>query len=204
MLPHCTEHEKIFCTLQTMSTGYKIKDQEGVYYFMLQVVHWADVFTRQIYRDIVIDGFRYCKDNKGLDIFAFVIMSNHIHLLTKSYRGELSDTVRDFKRHTSKKIVEQILVGRESRREWLLSIFEPAAKQHKRNNKYQFWTHENHPEHIYSNKFIAQKIIYIHENPVRGGIVESPEEYIYSSAKAYAGEDCILDVTVLTLPWIMY
>lgn len=187
-----------------MSTGYKIKDQEGVYYLTLQVVHWADVFTRQIYRDIVIDSLKFCMQNKRLDIFSFVIMSNHIHLLAKSYKGELSDAIRDFKRHTSKKIVEQIIVGRESRKEWLLSIFEFAAKRHKRNNKYQFWTHENHPEHIYSNKFIAQKITYIHENPVRSGIVEKPEEYVYSSAKAYADESCILDITVLTLPWITY
>ncbi|MFW6222598.1 MAG: transposase, partial [Bacteroidota bacterium] len=89
-----------------MSTGYKIKDQEGVYYLTLQVVQWADIFTQQIYRDIVIDSLKFCKENKGLDIFAFVIMSNHIHLLVKSYTGQLSDTIRDLKRHTSKKIVE--------------------------------------------------------------------------------------------------
>ena len=187
-----------------MSTGYKIKDQAGVYYLTLQVVHWTDVFTRQIYRDIVIDSLKFCKENKGLDIFAFVIMSNHVHLLAKSYNGELSNTIRDLKRYTSKKIVEQVIEGRESRREWLLNIFESAAKQHKRNNKYQLWTHENHPENIYSNKFISQKITYIHDNPVTAGLVEKSVEYVYSKAKAYAGESCILDVTVLTLPWITY
>ncbi len=140
-----------------MSTGYKIKDQKGLYYLTLQVVHWADVFTRQIYKDIVVDSLEYSMKNKGLDIFAFVIMSNHVHLSAKSYNGDLSDIIRDFKRHTSKKIVDEIKEGRESRKEWLLNIFEHAAKQHKRNNTYQFWTHENHPEHIYSNKFIAQK-----------------------------------------------
>ncbi|MFP4060314.1 MAG: hypothetical protein ACLFUC_07530, partial [Bacteroidales bacterium] len=57
---------------------------------------------------------------------------------------------------------------------------------------------------IYSNKFIAQKITYIHDNPVRAGLVEKPEEYVYSSAKAYAGDGCVLDVSVLTLPWITY
>ena len=191
-----------------MSAGYKIKDLAGIYYLTLQVVHWTDVFTRQIYRNIVIDSLKFCKENKGLDIFAFAPktfgVSNHIHLLAKSYNGELSNTIRDLKRHTSKKIVEQVIEGRESRREWLLNIFESAAKQHKRNNKYQLWTHENHPENIYSNKFIAQKITYIHDNPVTAGLVEKPEEYIYLSAKAYAGESCILDVTVLTLPWITY
>ncbi|MFW6275754.1 MAG: transposase [bacterium] len=55
------------------------------------------MFTRQIYRDIVVDSLKFCKENKGLDIFAFVIMSNHIHLLAKSYNGELSNTIRDLK-----------------------------------------------------------------------------------------------------------
>jgi viroplasmin and RNaseH domain-containing protein len=46
--------------------------------------------------------------------------------------------------------------------------------KHKRNAEYQFWTHENHAEHIFSNKFMVQKLAYIHNNPVRTGIVEKP------------------------------
>ena len=61
----------------------------------------------------------------------------------------------------------------------MLNLFEFSAKQHKRNEKYQVWTHENHPELIYSDKFILQKINYIHDNPVRAGIVENPEDYLY-------------------------
>ena len=64
----------------------------------------------------------------------------------------------------------------ERRKDWMLNIFEFAAKKHKRNEKFQVWTHENHPELIYSDKFIFQKINYIHDNPVRAGIVENPED----------------------------
>lgn len=127
-----------------MPTGYQIKDQTAVYYLTLQVVHWADIFTRKIYRDIMIDSITYCRSNKGLEIFAFVIMSNHIHMVVRSSSGKLSETIRDFKRHTSKIILETIQSTNESRRDWLLMIFRYAAKKHKRNNTYQFWTHENH------------------------------------------------------------
>jgi hypothetical protein len=84
----------------------------------------------------------------------------------------------------------------ESRSEWMLSEFEFAAKKHKRNEKYQLWTHENHPIILYSKALIQQRINYIHDNPVRSGIVANQEDYLYSSARAYAGMDCMLDVIV--------
>ncbi|MFC0876077.1 hypothetical protein ACE01N_05765 [Saccharicrinis sp. FJH2] len=82
----------------------------------------------------------------------------------------------------------------------MLNIFEFAAKKHKRNSKYQIWTHENHAELIYSNKFIDQKINYIHENPVRAGIVENEEDYLYSSAGILAGKKGALEVELINMP----
>jgi hypothetical protein len=73
-----------------MSTGCKIVDKERVYFLTLSVVNWVDVFSRQIYRDIIIDNLKYCQKNKGLVIFAYVIMSNHIHLLVQSLEEILS------------------------------------------------------------------------------------------------------------------
>lgn len=184
-----------------MSHGYQIKNQSALHYLTIQVVQWVDIFTRHIYRDIVIDSLQYCQQNKGLEIYAYVIMSNHIHLLAKSVNDNLSDIIRDFKRHTSKGIIDAIEKGSESRREWLLMIFRYAAKGHKRNNDYQVWTHENHAEEIFSNDFIEQKIAYIHNNPVRSCIVSKPEEYLYSSARNYAELDNILNVTLAGLRW---
>jgi len=80
----------------------------------------------------------------------------------------------------------------------MLPIFSHAAKKHARNSKYQFWTHENHAEYIYSDKFIRQKLDYIHNNPFRAEIVTNPEEYRYSSAANYAGEIGLLEVEILT------
>ena len=86
-----------------MSTGYKLSEENGCYYLTLQVVGWVDIFTRKVYRDIVIDSLKYCQQNKGLSLFAYVIMSNHIHLLAQSEYGKLSDIIRDFKSFTSKR-----------------------------------------------------------------------------------------------------
>jgi REP element-mobilizing transposase RayT len=183
-----------------MSTGYQIVEQDALHYVTFQIVRWVDLFTRKVYRDIVIDSLKYCQSNKGLEIYAFVIMSNHIHILLRSNIGKLSDTIREFKSFTAKQILLAIDTESESRRDWMLNLFEFAAKQHKRNEKYQIWTHENHAELIYSDKFIIQKISYIHDNPVRAGIVENPEDYLYSSATDFAGKQCILDIVQMIMP----
>jgi len=183
-----------------MSTGYQIVEQDALHYVTFQVVSWVDLFTRKVYRDIVIDSLKYCQSNKGLEIYAFVIMSNHIHLLIRSDIGKLSDTIREFKSFTAKQILLAIDTESESRRDWMLNLFEFAARQHKRNEKYQIWTHENHAELIYSDKFIFQKINYIHDNPVRAGIVENPQDYLYSSARDFADKPCLLDIVPVFVP----
>jgi hypothetical protein len=68
----------------------------------------------------------------------------------------------------------------------------------------QIWTHENHAEHIFSQKFIEQKVHYIHNNPVRSGIVVNPEDYLYSSARNYAGLESIIDVIEIDFKWKTY
>lgn len=128
-------------------------------------------------------------------------MSNHIHLLVKSTTDNLSGTLRDFKSYTSKLILEEIQNSNESRREWMLKLFKDAAFKHKRNSEYQFWTHENHSEHIFSNRFMEQKLEYIHYNPVRAGIVNNPEDYRYSSAIDYADGKGLIPIEKITLRW---
>ena len=91
-----------------MPTGYQINNQEAIYFITVQVVEWADIFTRQRYRDIIIESLQYCRKNKGMEIFAYVIMSNHIHLIVRSKNESLSGTIRDLKKFTSKKITDAI------------------------------------------------------------------------------------------------
>ena len=129
-------------------------------------------------------------------------MSNHVHLVAHSSSGQLSNTLRDFKKYTSKKIIETIEMIPESRRDWMLNQFRFNAPKHKRNSNYQVWTHENHAILLYSNNFIAEKIEYIHNNPVRAKIVQNPEDYLYSSARNYASLSAVLEIEPLVLPVI--
>jgi len=124
-----------------MSQAYKIDKQDAAYFITLQVVHWIDIFSRLQYKDVVADCLNFCSGKKGLEIFAYVIMTNHVHMIVRSERDNLSDILRDFKRHTSRHLVRAILNGPESRREWMLKLFSQEAASHRRNENYQVWTH---------------------------------------------------------------
>jgi REP element-mobilizing transposase RayT len=186
-----------------VSTAYKIIDKEKAYFLTFQIVGWVDIFTRKIYRDIVIDSLIFCQQQKGLNLFAYVIMSNHIHLLAQSEFGDLSGFIRDFKNYTSRKILDYIDNGVESRKEWMNIVFKYHGK-FKHNQINQIWTHENHAELIYSENFIRQKLNYIHENPVRSGIVAKAEDYLYSSARNYADLENLINVIKLDIQWKTY
>ena len=159
------------------------------------VVGWIDVFSRQAYRDIVIDSLKYCQQHKGLHLHAFVFMTNHIHLIASVNEGcSISDFVRDCKKFTAKQIIEDIETNNlESRREWMLHQFKYYATRHSRNEKYQLWEHDNHFIELHSPAFTQQKINYIHDNPVKAGLVYRVEDYVYSSASNYAGIDQLID-----------
>ena len=172
-----------------MPESYVIKDQFASYFLTFQIVGWLDIFTRKCYRDIVVDSFNYCVEQKQLQVHAWVIMSNHVHCIVTSKNGLLSDTIRDLKRHTAKEILKSIQEPGESRRELILQQFREAAKMHVRNKEFQVWTHENHAVEIspYIREMGLSKLTYIHQNPVEAGIVENAEEYLFCSARDYAG-----------------
>ncbi len=181
-----------------MSRNYKILNPEGIYFITSTVVGWVDVFSREIYRIILVDSLKYCQKEKGLIIYGFVIMSNHIHLIVKAKNNNLADVIRDFKKFTAGKIIKEISVNpKESRKKWMLNLFSFAGKTNNNNKIFQFWQQHNHPVELFSNKAIDINLNYIHENPVRNGLVEKPEDYIYSSARNYAGYKGVIDIEKL-------
>ena len=166
--------------------GYKIRNKEGIHFITFAVVNWVDVFSRKEYKDIVVDSIKYCQANKGLVLHCWCLMSNHIHLVVSAKEQNTSDILRDFKKFTSKQIIQAIKEHpQESRREWILNIFEIAGEQNSRNKTYQFWQQDNQPKELFSYDFALQKLAYIHNNPVTAGIVNKAEEYVYSSARDY-------------------
>jgi putative transposase len=181
-----------------MSLSRKFRNQEKLYFVTFSVIRWLDVFTRREYKDIVVDSLNFCIKNKGLELYAWIVMSNHIHLIIGTNGKPLEGILRDLKKHTSKKLTKAISENsQESRREWLMWFFEREGKLNPNNTYVQFWQQGNHPIELWSNEIIDQKLNYIHNNPVTAGWVDEPEHYLYSSARDYAGGKGLIEDLIL-------
>lgn len=178
-----------------MSRKYKFHNKSELYFVSFATINWIDVFTRQVYFDVVADSITYCRKEKGMESFTYCFMPSHVHLIFRSSKKEPSELLRDFKRHTSKKVLEAIENNpQESRKEWLLWMFERAGKKNATTNKRQFWQHHNKPIELWSEKVIKQKTGYIHNNLIVSGFVLKSIEWKYSSARSFAVNHTILEI----------
>jgi len=166
--------------------GFKIRNREGIHFLTFAVVEWVDVFTRKEYTDILIESLKHCQKERGLLIYSWCIMTNHVHLVVSAKQNDISEIVRDFKKFTSKAIINSIAEHPgESRKAWMLEIFKKAGEVNSRNSNFQFWRQDSQPKELFGVEFTNQKLEYIHNNPVEAGIVDKAEEYRYSSARDY-------------------
>ncbi len=169
-----------------MAYTCSISDQGAMHFVTCTVVQWADVFIRKMYIEIVEDSLNFCIDNKGLMVYGYVIMINHIHLLIGAKGNNLSDVLRDFKKFTSQRITKAIQMNdRASRKRWLLWLLTSEKATDNTPASFRFWQPDNHAENVFQSSFMWQKLSYIHNNPVRAGIVDKAEEYKGSSAADY-------------------
>jgi REP element-mobilizing transposase RayT len=101
-----------------MSQSYTIQDQSAPHYLTFQVIDWVDIFSRKIYRDIVIDSMKFCRSKMGLEIYAYVIMTNHVHVIWRASNDNLSVVIREFKKFTGRTIIDSLQNEPESRQYW--------------------------------------------------------------------------------------
>ena len=128
------------------------------------------------------------RPTKAWKFYAYCIMTSHVHLIIGTDAGVLSDIVRDLKSYTSRHIRKAIEGNsEESRKEWMLALFEGAGRSNERNKDFQFWQQHNHPIELSTPDMLKQRLDYIHNNPVEAGFVEKAEEWLHSSAGDYYG-----------------
>ncbi|WP_375578766.1 transposase [Marivirga tractuosa] len=182
-----------------MGRKYAIRNQESFYFVTFTVVYWLDVFTRIEYRNILLESIRHCQDEKGLNVGAWCIMTNHAHMIIGSEgKSNLEDIIRDMKSYTSRHIRKYMENNPlESRKDWMIWMMQRAGKKKSNNKDFQFWQQHNHPIELTSNELIEQRLDYIHNNPVKAGFVETPSDWLYSSARDYEGRKGLLEIFYL-------
>lgn len=170
-----------------MSTEYKFVENKAVYFTTTTVTGWTDVFTREVYKTILLDSIRHCQQKQGLIIHAWILMTNHFHAICSCIEGkELGLIWRNIKSYTAMKVINTIMNNaKESRKENLLHIFESAGKASSSNTKYKFWEYESHPVLLENTEMYNQRLDYLHWNPVKAGFVAEPWHWLYCSAIDY-------------------
>jgi REP element-mobilizing transposase RayT len=143
---------------------------DGVYFVTPTIRNWYYIFDRHERWSILADSLIYCQRHKGLEVYAYVFMLNHLHLIVGS--DDVAGFLRSFKTFTSKALRHSL----QEREPGVLPLFIDE------DGTYRFWKADNRPERIESEPFFKQKMNYIHLNPVRKGYVDSPEHWKWSSA----------------------
>jgi putative transposase len=185
-----------------LSHHQPIIPRDSCYFLTFNVVDRVDVFVRPAYKQVVVDALNHFVDTQGLIVYAWCLMSSHVHLLIKTREGNgPAYFERDFKKFTTPGIVTAIDMEMDPRREWMIRQFEDFGKSLKKIEKLHLWQSCSSPRHIDCGQpqLLLERIGHIHENPVRDGIVELPENYLYSSARDYAGMKGLVKVKPVQL-----
>lgn len=164
-----------------------------LYFVTTNAVKHAHIFKRDVIKRILVDSLHHLRTSGRVNLFAFVIMPNHNHLIAKfSEECPLSDVMRDFKKFTARQVYGQFRAEDDIKALAFLRREGQAVKQ-----EYKVWEDGYDARDIFSTKFLQQKMDYIHNNPCQPQweLVDMPEDYLWSTARFYlVNKPCIISV----------
>lgn len=170
---------------------YKILDDNHPYFHTCAVVGWLPVFTRSETSDLLLESLHFLQSNDDFKLYGYVILENHLHFICQS--EDQSGCVRRFKSYTARKIIDHL---EQVKARSLLQHLTFYRKKYKKDSRYQLWQEGSHPQQIFSEKVMRQKLEYIHHNPVARGYVDDPLHWRRSSARNYVGLEGLIEVTL--------
>jgi REP element-mobilizing transposase RayT len=183
-----------------MQSENEFGEKEACYFITFQTVDWVDVFIRPVYKQVIVHTLNHFIETKGLVVYAWCLMSNHLHLLAQAKQGSvIAELEKEYKSFTTTKILEAIDTEPEARRKWMMHQFENFGTMLGLMKKYHVWQNCSHPLYIDFKKkeLLLEHFEYIHQNPVRDKIVDIPGEYKYSSARDYSGLQGLVNIVKL-------
>ena len=177
-----------------MRSRLKVTPETNIYFITSSIHLWVPILFNETLFQIIIDSLNYCQTSNSGSTREVLSMINHVHAIISHERyDQIPNIVRDFKRHTAKEIKDYLSdLGEFSQLFWV-KIFHSRET-----GQLRIWQEGYHPIAIKSQTFFVEKLAYIHDNPVRKGFVEKPEDWKYSSARSYLLEDDGL----IILDWI--
>lgn len=183
-----------------MGNDNHIHGKQACHFTTFNTVDWVDVFIRPVYKQVIVHTLNHFIDNKGLTVYAWCLMTNHLHLMAQAKEGYvISEIEKEFKTFTATKILEAIDTEPEARKDWMLKRFENFGNILGLLKKFHVWQNSSNPVYLDMRKtdLLIDHISFIHENPVRDRFVDTAADYPYSSARDYAGMKGLVKITKL-------
>lgn len=187
MSPRTISNHKNFLALPVQQEMFKYKRKSyieigEIFFWTATINSWQRLLQEDRYKQVIINSLEYLSSKEKIDVYAFVIMPNHIHLIWKTKDKNGKETAQGsflkFTAHEFKKLVKQ---------EGKLSLFKVDAE----NKKHEFWQRDSLAIQLYTQKVAFQKLNYIHNNPLaeHWQLAKNPCDYKYSSAAFYEKQD---------------
>ncbi len=173
-------------------SGYKVYDPSYPHFITSSVVKGYPIFSNPKAAQIVLNALTFLQFQRNTNLYAYVIMENHIHIIAQS--DELTKKIQAFKSWTTRNIIE---VFKKNGNYYQLYKLKKARQRYHTGSIHQLWQQGFHPKQIIGDKMMIQKIEYIHNNPVKRGFVDHVEDWRYSSARNYAGMKGMIPVTLI-------
>ncbi|MGN6341489.1 MAG: REP-associated tyrosine transposase [Ginsengibacter sp.] len=157
---------------------------EGAQFFTATIYQWNHLLSDDNHKNIIVESLKFLVTDNRIDLNAFIIMSNHIHLIWQPLPGFTSSNIQSsFMKFTAQQLKRSLIKNNIE----ALSVF----KVNKYDREYQIWKREPLSIELISEDLFKQKLEYIHYNPVKAGLCQLSEDYHFSSAKFYEyGIDC--------------
>ncbi len=154
----------------------------SIFFWTATISYWSHLLSENSYKQIILDSLTYLSERKLVDIFAFVIMPNHVHFIWRTNQLNGKEKVQgSFLKYTAHQFLKRLKL------EGGLEKYEVTAN----NKSHEFWQRDSLAIHIYSKEVAFQKLDYIHNNPCteRWNLAVEPQDYFYSSDRYYS-QDC--------------
>jgi putative transposase len=168
---------------------YRVFETSYPYFLTSGITAWMPVFSEPRYVEVVADSWRFLQRERAVQIFGYVVMENHLHLIASG--PHLAEDIGRFKSFTARKIIDDLA---SSGRLTLLDELRFYKERHKLDQEFQLWQEGSHPQQIQCGEMMLQKLQYIHNNPLRRGYVSDPTHWLYSSARNYAGLSSMIEI----------
>ena len=164
---------------KSMSPKFQVSRDSQALYITVVAKDRLPIFKTDAIKLVTCQAMDEARKSGGFLLFAYVIMPDHLHLVTDCPKTS-ADVLRRVKGLTARRVIDYL-----QEHDYQSSLAKLRHEEWKRRHSHSLWQQEKNVFSIFSEAVFMQKVNYIHLNPVRAGLVEQAIDYRWSSARIW-------------------